>query len=133
MHVERLAIKRRLINLVAAGMHDDAGRRVNRHRETVRHAVGDPDELQGHLADGDRVARRDRAQPVARIQTMLLEGRCHERQRERRGVNGSIQQRPDVGYGADMVLVPVGQHHRRETADPLPHVAQIRNDEVDAR
>jgi hypothetical protein len=41
----RLRRRGRLVDLEVAGVHDRAGRRVNRERQTVRHAVGDAQEL----------------------------------------------------------------------------------------
>ena len=45
VHVEVLAVDRRLIDLEVAGVDDDADRRVNGERDAVRHAVRDADEL----------------------------------------------------------------------------------------
>ena len=55
--VERLAIERRLVELEVSGMHDDTRRRVDGHRDAVRHAVRHPDELERHIAHRHRVTR----------------------------------------------------------------------------
>ena len=50
VHVEVLAVDRRLVDLEVAGVDDDAGRRVDRQRHAVGHAVRDADELDRRTA-----------------------------------------------------------------------------------
>ena len=67
MHVDTLAIDRRLVNLEIAGMDDHAVRGLDRQRDAVRDAVGDAEKLDGEGADRDALARphRDSAGAVA--------------------------------------------------------------------
>ena len=130
VHVERLAVERGLVELEIPRVNDDASRGVDRHRDAVGHAVRHPDEFEGDIGHGHRVTGRHLAQPVHRLQPMLLQLRRDERQRERRSVDGTVEERPDIRQGADMVLVPVCQHHRREAADTLLQIAEVRDDQV---
>ena len=47
-------------------------------------------------------------------------------------VRGPVDQIPDVGNGADMVLVAVGQHQRRQPPELSREGAHVGNDEVHA-
>ena len=93
--VEVLAVERRLIDLEVAGVDDDAGRRVDRERDAVRNAVRDADELDLERSDRDAVVRPDGDQ-LAAVDAVLLELRLDQRQRQRRAVDRSVDQRQHV-------------------------------------
>ena len=111
VHVEMLAVERRLIDLEVAGVHDHAGRGVDRERDAVGNAVGDADELDLERADGHAVVRLDGNQ-LAAVDAVFLELRLDHRQRQRRAVDRSVDQRQHVRHAADVVLVAVRQHER---------------------
>ena len=112
MHVEVLAVDRRLIDLEVARVHERAGRRVNRQRDAVGHAVRDAQELDLAVADANALPRLNGNQPVARIDAVLVELGPQQRERQRRAVHRSVDQRPDVRHAADVILVPVRQEQR---------------------
>ena len=62
VHVEMLAVERRLVDLEVAGVDDDAGRRMDGERDAVGDAVRDADEFDLERADGHAVARPHRDQ-----------------------------------------------------------------------
>ena len=51
VQIEVLAVERRLVHLEVAGVHDRAGRRVDRQRHAVGNAVRDAQELDLERAD----------------------------------------------------------------------------------
>ncbi len=65
------------------------------------------------IGAGLPLARLDGDQPVARINSVLFQFRPHQRQRQRRPVDGSIDQRPDVRHTADVIFVSMRQDQRR--------------------
>ena len=130
MHVEVLAVERRLVDLEVAGVDDDAGRRVNRERDAVGDAVGDADELDLERPDGDAVVRLDRDQ-LAAVDAVLLELRLDHRQRQRRPVDRAVDERQHVRHAADVILVAVRQHERGG-APFLLQIREIRNDPIHA-
>ena len=87
MHVDVLAVERRLIDLEIARVHDEPARRLNRHRDAVGHAVRHADELDRERADRYRVARLHShvSRPAHRARALQL--RLDQRQRERRAVD----------------------------------------------
>jgi len=132
VHVEVLAVDRRLVDLEIARVHDDAHGRVNGQRHTVGHAVGDADELHAERADGDALARTHRHERVRAGEIVLRELRLDERKRQRRPVDRAVDERRHVRHGADVILVTVRQHERG-SAPFLLQVRQVRNDPVHAQ
>ena len=72
MHVEMLAVDRRLVDLEVARMDQRSDRRVNRQRHAVGHAVRHADELDFERADRHAVARPDRNQAMRAVEPVLL-------------------------------------------------------------
>ena len=122
VHVEVLAVDRRLVDLEVAGVDDHADGRPDRERHAIGHAVRDPDELNRERADGDFVARPDGDEATAHVDTVLLQLRLEQRQRQRRRVDRSVDERHDVRHAADVVLVAVRQHQRRHAPLLLRYV-----------
>src|SRR4029453_1115424 len=108
MQIERVAVERRLVDLEVAGVQDRANRRVDRQRQAIRHAVRDAEKLDSKRAGPNRLSWRDRAQPAARVDAMLLELRLDERERETRAVDGTGHAVDDVRDCAAGVLVEIG-------------------------
>ena len=131
VEVEVLAVERRLVHLEVAGVNDDAGRRVQRQGDAVRHAVRHADELDLNRADRDPIAGTDRLKAIVGIDPVLLELRPDERQRERRSVDLSVEERHQVWHAADVVLVPVREHQRGNS--PVLQIGQILDDPIHAR
>jgi hypothetical protein len=131
VHVEVLAVDRRLIDLEIARVHDDAGRSANRQGDAVRHRMRHADELDVEGADRDAVARAHRPQAAGGLEAVLLELRLDERERQRRPEDRSADERQHVRNGADVIFVPVRQHERGRAAFLL-EVRHVRNDPVHA-
>ncbi len=131
MQVERVAGERGLIDLEVAGVDQHALRRADDHRHAVRHAVGDADELDLERPNREHVARRHRDLAVRRVDAVLLELGLDQRERQRRAVERTVDERQDVGDRADVILVAVGQDQRLDLPAPRLEVRQVRHDEVD--
>ena len=129
MHVEVFAVDRRLIDLEVAGVHDETGRRGDRQRYTVWHAVRDADELDFKRPDADAIARMNGVQARRRVDAVLLQLRRDERQRQRRAVDRALDIGQHVRHGANVIFVAVRQYERGR-APALLHVREIRNDEI---
>ena len=62
-----------------------------------------------------RSARAHARQPACATSVLaLLELRLHHRQRQRGAVHRALEMRQHVRHGADVVLVAVGEHQRRD-------------------
>ena len=131
MHVEVLAVDRRLIDLEISRVHDRARRRMNGHCHAIGHAVRDAQELHFAVAHANALARLNGDEAVAWIDPVLLELRPQERQRQRRRVDRSVDERPEIGNPADVILVPVRQHQRRRPWLALLEIREVRNEQVD--
>ena len=94
-------------------MDDCAGRRAQCDGDAVRHAVRDADELDLHHAGGDAFTRRDGDQSSGRIDTVRIELGTEQRKGQRGAVDRPLDAIPDVGDGADMVLVAMRKDDRR--------------------
>ena len=72
VHVEVLAVDRRLIDLEVAGVQDHSCRGADGQRHAVGHAVRDADEFDLERADGDAVARTNGDERMALLDAVLL-------------------------------------------------------------
>ncbi len=130
VHVDALAVDRRLVDLEVAGVDDHAVRRLDGQRDAVGDAVRDAKELDGERADRDALARPHPRQPAPRLVVVVFELRFDERQGERRAVDRPLHDLEDVRHRADVVLVAVGEHDRGDLV--LLQLPQVRDDEVHA-
>ena len=133
MHVEVLPVDRRLIDLEIARVHDRSRGRVNRQRDAVGHAVRHAQELDLAVADAHPLPGLNGHEAIARIDAVLLELRAQKRQRQRRPVDISFDQRPHVRNAADVIFMPVRQQQRRRPRLALLQVRQIRYQQIDTR
>ena len=74
---------------------------------------------------------RHGAKSILRLETVLLELRPHEGQRQRGAVDRTVHIRQHIGHRPDVVFVPVREHERGDTV--LLQVREVRNDEVHAQ
>ena len=114
MEVELLAVDRRLVDLEVAGV-DDAR----------RPACGSPAPTQSGMLCVTRrnsilkgptsttSLRPDGPEAVLGARPCSSSLGAHERQRQRRAVDRTIDVRQQIGHGPDVVLVPVREHERR--------------------
>ena len=132
VRVGAAAVERRLVELEVSAVQQRAGGRVDGHRHGIGNAVGDLHEL--HVDPGDRhgLRRSDRHQTARGIAAVLGEFALQQGEREPGAVHGTVDQVPDVGDGADVVLVAVSQHQRRQPPELFCKRTYVRNDEVHA-
>ena len=113
-------------------MHDDPRRRVNGEGDAVGHAVRDADELDLERSNRDPIARPDGDEAIAFVDSVLLQLRLDQRQRQRRRVNRTGDVRQHVWYAADVILVTVREDQRGDMP-PLLQIRQVRDDQIDAQ
>ena len=102
---------------------------MNRNRDAVRHAVGDAQELDRERADLHTISRLDADEPRLPGRVVVFELVLDQRERQRRPVHGALEIGQHVGHGADMVLVAVRQHERRDPV--LLQLPQVGDDQID--
>ena len=125
VHVEVLAVERRLIDLEVAGVNHDAARRVDRQRHAVGHAVRDAEELDRERPIVTRSRGLHRTQPIASASTPCSSSfGSTSASVSARAVDRAVEVRQHVRHRADVILVPVRQHERRDPV--LLQLPQIR-------
>ena len=78
------------------------------------------------------VARLHRHESAGRVEAVLVELGLHERQRQRRAVNRTVDERQHVGHRPDVILVAVRQDQRLDLAAARLEIGQVGDDQVDA-
>ena len=116
MQVERLAVYRRGIHFVIAGVDDHSDGGANRQRHAVDRAVRHVQVFNLKGSDLRRFARRHFIQRRPFQQRVLFQLLPHQRQRELRPVNRHIEIAQNVGNCADVIFVAVRQHDRANLA-----------------
>ena len=132
MNVRGATVERRLVELEVPAVQQNAGRRMNRYRYRIGNAVGHLHELDVQAGDRHRLRRADRHQPSGGVAAVLRELALQQGEGERGGIGGTVDQIPDVWDGADVVLVAVSQHQRRQPAELFREGTHVGNDEVHA-
>jgi hypothetical protein len=94
--------------------------------------VRDAQKLDFAIADPHTLARLDGDEAIAGIDAVFLELRAEQGQREGRAVNGPIDQGPNVGHPADVILVTVRQQKRRRAWLALLQIREVRYQKIDA-
>ena len=72
-------------------------------------------------------------QPRLLFEIVLFQAPLHQRQRERRAVDRHVDLGEEVGHGADVVLVAVGQNQGADLRLVLLEESQVGHDQVDAQ
>ncbi len=125
------AVQRELVHLEVAGVQNQAGRGADGDRERVRDRVVHREELEVEGADLLPCALGDLARDGG--QAVLGELAAHQGQGQagpdQRDVGAAAEQ---VGHGANVVLVGVGQHDRVDQVEAVLEIAEVRQDQVDA-
>ena len=130
--VGQLPVHRGLVDLEVAGVDHHPLGGGDRQGAAVDDGVGDPDELDGEAAEGDRVPRLHHIQIHVPVQVELFQLLPHEAQRQCRAVEGRGEFLEDEGKGTDMVLVTMGEEDAPHLASPFPEVGDVWDDQVDA-
>ena len=112
-------VERELVHLEVAGVEDETGAGPDGDRERIRDRVVHRDELEAERADLLVLAlphrQRVRRDPVL-FELRLDERQCQLRP-DQRDVAAQLEQ---IGNGADVVLVTVGEHHADHVIEPIP-------------
>ena len=132
--VGALAADRRVVHLEVPAVDDDALRRVDDDAGGVRDAVADGEQLHAELPQVYLLAVGQHLQVDALAGAALLELDAYHALRQQAGVEGHVVQlRQQVGQGADVVFVAVGDDDAAHLVLVLHHVAHVRDDQVDTQ
>ena len=122
----------RVVELPVAGVEDTARGRLDRDRHCVGDRMRHAHELEPETPEHERRPFGVGLDELRhRRHTVLLELRADEPEREPRRHDALHRHlTEDVREAADVILVPVGQHHRKHPA--ALEIREIRKNEVDA-
>ena len=125
-------VDRRVVELPVPGVDDPTGGRLDDERRRIRNGVRHADELDAERAEVERlVTRRGRDELRLLSETMLVELRLHERERQRgRDDRFDVDLAQEVRQASDVILVAVREHDRPHV--PSLEVRDVRQKEVDA-
>jgi hypothetical protein len=132
--VRALAVDRRVVELVVAGVDDAPAGCLEHDRGGVGDRMGHADELEPEGAELDGVVAGHQLPQLGDAQqAVLVELRLDERERQPRREHErhlhlahQVRQRPDV------ILVAVGEHDRAHHVLPLLEIREVGQDEIDA-
>ena len=120
LHVGRMAVGWRVVELEVAGVDDPSHGRLDGETDRVRDGVADGNRLDPEWAELHRVAHTHLAKIGLTQHAVLPEFRLEEAEREAGAEDGGVQLFQGVGQPADVVLVAV----REEDAHDLLALAQ---------
>ena len=132
VQIEEPVVGRRGIDLEVAGMDQHAHRRMDGQRHAVHQAMRHLDGIDGERPDLEALAGLDLVELGIIQQAMLFQLAFHIGQRELGAVDRDVELRQQPGQRADVVFVPVGQHHGAHMLAILDQVAEVGNDDVHA-
>ncbi|OEI67240.1 hypothetical protein Cus16_3142 [Curtobacterium sp. ER1/6] len=125
-------VERELVHLEVARVQDPTGGGRDRDGEGVRDGVVHGDELEVERAEllGLVLLHDERVG----LDPVLLELRLDECERQGGADQGDVAlELEQVRHGADVVLVPVGEHDAEDVVEAVPDRPEVGEDEVDAR
>ncbi len=129
-----LADHRIRVETPVAGMEDGADRRADGDGVGLGNGMGQGHHLQIERPDVETSAQRDFAKlHLGFVDAVLAQFSPQYRERERRAVDGAAEAVPEVGHGADMVLVGMGEHQAGQTVAALLDELRVGQDDVDPR
>ena len=132
MEIEGGAVDGGLIDLEVTSVNDDADRCADGEGDAVDGAVRDRDEFDFVRADLDQAAGKNFAESGGIEEAGFFEALFDEGERKARAINRNIQIAENVGEGADMIFVAVGQDNGTDVLAILLEVGDVGDDEVDA-
>jgi hypothetical protein len=121
------------VELEVARVHDRADRRLDGEPDAVRDRVGHAQRHDAEAARHDLVPRLVGAQVHPIQEAMLGQPVPREGEGERRAVDGHVEVAQEVGEGADVVFVPVGQDDCAEALAVLAQIGEVRDHVVHTR
>ena len=99
-------------------------------RHGAHNRVRNVDKLDRKRPQRHLFARFDAIQARPLEQVVLLQAPFHERQRERRAVDGHVHLREQERHATDVVFVPVGEDQAADKRLILFKISEIRGDDV---
>ena len=129
--VDHGALGRGHVNFKVAGVDNGPRRAVDGQGHGVGDGVVHVDELHVHAAQLDMAARRGDME-VRRAQVVLLQLALDKADGQGGAVHRHVELFHQIGHGADVVLVAVGNHHAPDALPVLLHKGEIGDDAVHA-
>ena len=133
MEIERLAIRRRKIDLEVARVDHHSDRRFNCQSHAVHEAMSHADRLHREWTNGEFTLGLDLDQLGLVQQLVLFKLALDVGQRELRCVDGHVQLAQDPGQATNMILVTVGQNDGANALPVLHQVGDVRDHDVNAQ
>ena len=127
------AVDRGVVELEVGGVNDHSHWRVDHEANAVRDTVVHAEGLDLEHAGVDDLAGRHGANVGALGEPVLAHLRRDEPARQRRGVDREVEVADEVGKGADVVLVAVGDEHALDAVAVIAEVLDVRDDEIDSQ
>ena len=132
LDIGQLAVHGVRIEFEIGGMHHGADRRLHHHADRIGDTVADMEKLHREAAERQPVAGRNGMELAVRQQSGLLQFDLGKAARQRSGIDRNVQVTQQVGQGADMILVAVGQHDRLHPIRTRGQIRDVGVDQVDA-
>ena len=133
VEVEELVVGGGGVDLEIAGVDDDAERGGDGQGDGAHDGVRHVNKLDLEGADGDRLLGLDLDQPRLVFEIVLFHAPLHQGEREGRAVDGHVDLGEQIGHGADVVLVAVGEDQRPDLGLVLLEEGQVGHDQIDAQ
>ena len=121
------------VEFPVAGMDHDPLRRAQDKGLRLRHGMGDGDEAQVEFANGERATGRDRVDGHLLEQLRLPQLAPQHGGGKRRGIDRAAQLRPQVGHGAQMVLMRMGDDQTDQILAAFGDEDRIRQQDLGLR
>ena len=120
------------VDLEVAGVDAQAHRRLDGEGHRVGNGVVDVDELHAEPPGLDHLARLAGDELGLVQQAVLLQLQLHQPRGHAGGVDGHVDIPQQIGDGADVILVTVGQEDAPDLLLVLDQIGEVRDDHVDA-
>src|SRR4029077_9931646 len=133
MQVKRLAVGGSHINLEVAGVNYNSHRSADGQRHAINRTMGYADKFDFEWPNFQLASRDYLAQVCLVEQAMLLKTLVYQRQCEARAINGSAEVAQDVGKGADVVFMAMGEQDSAQVLLLLFQISDIGDDDVHAK
>ena len=133
LQVDGIPVDRGVVDLEVSRVHDRARRGGDRQGSRIHDGVVGLDELHIELAELHDVPEGDDVPLRIVQQVVLAELVLDDAHGQAGAVDGHIDLLEDIGEGADVVLVAVGDHKGPDLVDILLQVGRVRNDQVNSQ
>ena len=131
--VRRVAELGRVVELPVAGVEDAAVGRVDQQRIALGDRMGERDVAEAERPEAEIALHLDDVELDLVGQPLLLELAGDQAGGERRRVERHAEIVGEIGDGADMVLMAVGEDDAEQVVAPLLDEGEVGQDQLDAR